>query len=344
MKVIIEILTDPSFIGAIFTSLFFIFLGFILRYKKIIGNDCKNFLNFIVLKISLPAMAFSAFMTDFQKEEIFGNIMVFVVSLGLYVIFLILGRLVLLKVNKEKRGVMTIMMVVGQLTFFAVPLLKTIYSNNYNDVMIPANMMTLAFRIILYIYCYFTISKLKFSKKEIGSSLKNIFLNPVMIAMFLGLFIWLSQNIMPHISIDNGSYSIFRLDKTLPSIYMVISTAEKLTTPLAMIIIGIILGEAKISEALKDKMAWLISIFKTIVVPLSTLGIIAFLKFTGLIDFNEYAIAVIVLGFGAPLSAVVSTYCSKYNNEAELSSRVCFISTILCIITFPLLFVMIRLF
>ena len=132
MKVIIEILTDPSFIGAIFTSLFFIFLGFILRYKKIIGNDCKNFLNFIVLKISLPAMAFSAFMTDFQKEEIFGNIMVFVVSLGLYVIFLILGRLVLLKVNKEKRGVMTIMMVVGQLTFFAVPLLKTIYSNNYN--------------------------------------------------------------------------------------------------------------------------------------------------------------------------------------------------------------------
>ena len=51
---------------------------------------------------------------------------------------------------------------------------------------------------------------------------------------------------------------------------------------------------------------------------------------------------IMVIGFGAPLSAVVSTYCSKFNNEMELSSRVCFLSTLLSILTFPILFIIVK--
>lgn len=88
-------------------------------------------------------------------------------------------------------------MAVGQLTFFSIPVLKTIYSDSYSKIMIPANMMTLSFRLILYIYCYFAISKLKFNKEKIKFTLKSIFLNPIMISMAIGLFIWVTQEIMP---------------------------------------------------------------------------------------------------------------------------------------------------
>ena len=66
----------------------------------------------------------------------------------------------------------------------------------------PANMMTLSFRIILYVYCYLVMSKLKFNKENLKASIKKIVLNPIMISMMLGLFIWLTQNIMPKVSVD----------------------------------------------------------------------------------------------------------------------------------------------
>ncbi len=343
LKIIGDILTDPNFIGAILISLVFISLGFILRHKNIINTDSKNFLTFLVLKFALPAMAFAAFMADFDTESFKENIMVFVISLALHIIFILIGQLILIKLPKDKRSIFSIFLVVGQLTFFAIPVLTTIYNDNYSEVMIPANMMTLAFRLILYIYCYFTISRLKFTKKEFKSSMKNIFLNPVMIGMFLGLFIWLTQGFMPKVMIDGEKFSFLRIDKTLPSIYMVITTASKLTTPLAMIIIGTILGEAHIKEALTDKVSWVIAIAKTLIFPLVALLIIMLLQAIHFIHFNNYDVTVIVIGFGAPLSAVVSTYCSTFDNEMERASRICFISTILCIVTYPLLFVFVHL-
>ena len=39
IKIIMDILTDENFVGAIFTSLSFIFVGFILRRKNIINNN-----------------------------------------------------------------------------------------------------------------------------------------------------------------------------------------------------------------------------------------------------------------------------------------------------------------
>lgn len=340
-KQIIDILTNESFIGAILISLSFIIIGFILRKKEIINGSGKSFLTFLVLKISLPAMALVAFMNDFDSLRFKENILVFIVSLLLYIIFIAVCQLCLFKQDKNKRKVVAILMVVGQLTFFALPILKTIYDAK---VLISVNMMTLAFRIILYIYCYLTISKLKWSKTEMKKTLKNVFLNPVMIAMAIGMIIWFTQNIsFLQVSINNSHYSIFRIDQTLPSVYTVFKTASDLNTPLAMLIIGCILGEANISYAFKDKMAWLISLFKTLIIPLLALGIVILLQSIKIIHFNQYDLAVIVLGFGAPLSAVVSTYCSKYDNEAELGSRVCFLSTIMCLLTYPLLFVVMNL-
>jgi predicted permease len=83
-------------------------------------------------------------------------------------------------------------MALGQLTFFSIPLLKSIYVNNVSEVLIPASMMTLAFRIALYFYAFISISGTKLSKETVGPTLKKIFLNPIMIMMLLGLIIWLT--------------------------------------------------------------------------------------------------------------------------------------------------------
>lgn len=338
-----SILTDNNFIGAILTSIGFILLGFLLRRKNIITTEGKTSIIEIVLKIALPAMAFSAFMTDFNVNNFKENILVFIISFILYIVIIGFGHLIFIKHHKNDRNVMSIFMAISQLTFFSIPILKAVYEDSYSEVMLPANMMTLSFRLVLYIYCYLIISKLKFNKENVKNSIKKVVINPIMIAMFLGIFIWLSQIFMPTIAIEGIEYSFLRIDKTVPSLFVVISAAEKLTTPLAMVIIGCILGEADFLSAFKDKKAWLCSILRTIAVPTFVILLLMLLQTVNIINFNEYDFAVIVIGFGAPLSAVVSTYCSTFNNNSELASRVCFLSTLLCILTFPILFIAIKL-
>lgn len=342
LDVIVEMITNEKFVGAILISLSFILLGFILRRKNIIPTDGKKVLTFLVLKIALPAMAFSAFMTEISSEHFLEDVLVFIVSLVLYIVVLSLGKLCFIKMEKSKRCVIAIFMAIGQLTFFSIPVLKTIYVDSYSEIMIPANMMTLAFRFVLYIYCYFTISKLEFTKEKIVPTLKKLFFQPIMIAMVCGGLVWLTQGILPQVTIGEKSYSFLRIDKTLPGFYMVISSAEKMTTPLAMLVVGCILGETDMKEALKDRLSWLIAIIKTLIVPIFALIFLILLQGMGLIHFNEQMVMVIVIGFGAPLSAVVSAYCSEFHNEMELASRVCFLSTMLSILTFPLLFIIVQ--
>lgn len=341
LEIIKSILTDANFIGAIISSLGFIFLGFLLRNKNIITTEGKKVLTFIVLKVALPAMAFSSFMTDFNVDSFNDNLQIFILSLILYIVLLAIGHLIFVKKGKDK-SVFSILIVVGQLTFFSIPILNAVYGSS-KEVLLPANMMTLAFRLILYIYCYLVISKLSFNKNNMKESIKKLVLNPIMIAMFIGIFVWISQLFIPTVNINGIDYSILRIDKTIPSLFVFISACEKLTTPLALIVIGCILGEAHFLASFKDKFAWLLAVLKTVCVPIVILLVVLLFQGINLINFNEYEVAVLVLGFGAPLSAVINTYCSTYENNANTASRVCFLSTLLCIITYPILFVVIKL-
>ena len=343
LSVIVEILTDNNFIGAVFSALAFILIGFILRHKKIITQDTKKALTFILLNITLPAMAFCAFMTDFSKESFKENIVVFILSFVFYILLVFVGKLIYINKPKEERNIYALFVSIGQITFFTIPILHAVY-NGISEFLIPANMMTLSFRIMLYIYCYMKMARLKLNKDSLKESLKKITLNPIMICMIIGLLIWITQGIMPKITVNLKEYSIFRIDQTVPSIYMFIKMASNLTTPLAMIVIGSILGEAQIKEALLDKAAWISAILKTLILPLLVLLIITGLQALKVIDFNEYSLAVLVLGYSAPVSAVLSTYAARFKNHDQMASRVCLLTIILSVVAFPLLFILVKYF
>ena len=53
--------------------------------------------------------------------------------------------------------------------------------------------------------------------------MKEIFLNPIILATFLGLFIWLFQEKLPQIAVASAdgatNYAFLRIDQTLPWVY-----------------------------------------------------------------------------------------------------------------------------
>lgn len=350
MEVVKQVLTDQNFLGAILASIFFILLGFFLRNRHILSEHGKSVLNVIVMKVAIPCMAFCAFMSNFDSAQFVSNILIFAFDCVFYVLFLLLGNLLFIKTEVGKRKVYSVLMTMGQLTLFSMPILQAVYGNE-SGVLIPASLMSIAFRLFLYIYSYIVISGEKLRKDNIGKTMKKIFINPVMILMFLGLIIWMTQNFVFQIDVKevvNGTevinhYGFTRIDKTLPALYRILQYGNNLATPLAMLLMGVTLGEANFFSAIKNRLAWLIAAVRTFFIPLCILGLCLLLQLTPIISFSEIQLAAMVIGNAAPVSAVAVVFCVNCNKEAYLGSDTVMLSTILSIIGMPLFFVLVKL-
>lgn len=342
MKEIIElILLNSKFIGSILTVITFIFIGYFLMKKKMVTEEVKNFVNFIVMDIALPAMAFKAFLSDFDQESAKNNISIILMSILIFIVLLTVSNLIFIRKEKDQRKTYGIMMSLGQVSFFSLPIIEAIYGTN--EALIPINLVIFIFRFFLYFYAYAVYSGMKMNKENIKESLKKILLNPIMIAMLFGVFIWLTQGFMPKVEINSVKVSFLRIDITLPAVYNVLKYASNLVIPLSMMLIGFTLGKVNIKNVIKMKDAWFIAAFRTIVGPLVAFGVLMLTSVIFAITFNEYETAGVVFGFAAPTSAVATAYSIRFNKNAYLASSVCFISTMISIITFPIIYMLIRL-
>lgn len=334
---ILELLSNDNFIGAILSVIVFIIIGYLIEKKGIVSDSSKKTLTFLVLNIGLPCMVFKSFMTDFDIEVFKTDFVVLVLALIGYILLLVIGNLIFCKYDKEKRKEYAIMMTLGQVSLFSMPIIDAIYKNN--EALIPINIVSIIFRIFLYGYSFAVFSNVNNQKTSFLSNVKRIFINPIVIAMILGIIIWSTQNI-----ILINSTSILRVDITLPYVYKVITYASNITTPLSMILIGVSIGKFNIKDTLTSKRSYLISIFRALVSPLLMFLLIVITKEVFNIQLDEYQVAGILFAFGAPVSAVVNTYAIRFQKEEFVCGSACFISTLLSIIIFPLIYILICLY
>lgn len=339
-----DILTNQDFLGAVFSTLFVIMLSFFLRRKNIIKQEAKTVISNIVLKLGLPAMAFSAFMTDLNQSEFKSNMTVLILGICLY-IFLILLSFILFKfgfkkISQDKKDVFAMIIIFGNVTFFTSPIIEGFYGDS---IKIPEYLMIVAFRMFLYTYAYFTMSGIKVDKKHFGSSMKKFLLNPIMIATVLGLLIWALQNVLPQVNIDGNMVCLFRFDKTIPYIYKPVTYLSRMTTPLSWILVGATIGEMPFKNAIKDLEVWFMSFVRTIVVPMIVLGIVVLLQKIGIIEITKYGFAAAVLTLSAPLSVVINSYAVDSNKETYFVSDTCLISTVMGMITLPVMVIIVEL-
>ena len=340
MEEIKLVLTNQNFISAILLTICLIFIGFILTRTKIIPHEAEKVLTSIIMKVAFPCLAFIGFLSDFDVSQ-FG---VLILSFICFLILFLIGKLIFIKVNKQSQNVYRVLFAMGQITLFGLPISQTIYGEK---VLASLSMVVFSFRLFLYIYSFFLISKIEFNKDNIKPTLKKTFLNPVMIGMIIGLLFYLLQLIIPNnIEIDGNYYAFIRIDKTLPWLYKIISTIASLASPLGMLLVGITLGRLDIKSAFSNKLAYILSILRSFIAPLIVLGIcliwqLIFKNSSFVLDSD--IICSIIICFASPASVVVNTYCVQYENEAILSSDVILLSTIISIISVPLFVIFVNL-
>jgi predicted permease len=335
-----RVMGDENFLGAFFQTVIIIALGYFFRRKKIVDDSGKKIITSIVWKISVPCVAFNAFMQPFNRANFITGLAELFASFVLYAILVFFGRTIFFRREKIQRTISGLFVAVGQTTLFSMPILLSVYDGRDKEVMIYISSISIAFRIMVYVIGFYMISGERFKLNQLSSSVKKIFCTPIMIGMFLGLFIWLFQDYTPQVQTKFGTYSIFRVDKTLSVLYMTVISLTKLLNPLSMFLIGMSVGEANFLTAVKDRDAWLIALMRNFFAPVFVLVFAVILHRAGIMHFDEFSLVTLVIAFSAPVSVTLSMMCVQYKNHEILASRACLISTAITLISMPLMFVL----
>lgn len=287
-------------------SLFLIILvGVYAAKKRIITKEVNKGLTNILLKITLPCLVVSSFIFDLSDELKDNIIRCFIYSPLVLIISIVISYILLIPIKGEKKIIIQFANVFSNCGFIGFPIVFSIYGN---EGVIYASIFNLFFTAFLWTY-----GVILFNGKMKREDIKKVLLNPAIVAVFIGLIIM-----------------IFGFD--IPSVLSsTLDLVGNMTSPLSMIIVGVILGNAKIISYLKDKTIYYSAFLKLIIMPCILILISKLLKDTSLV------IKTLIIVTAMPAAAMTSILAESFDKESEYSAVIVFITTLFSVITFPIL-------
>lgn len=328
-EILTGILKNNSIVGAISSSVLIILFGFYLRRKGVFKDGTAKILTDVILSASLPALAFNAFMQDINKTSLMQGINLLIWGFAIYIILIFITKLIYIKYNRDKKVVLEILTTFGSTTFFGIPIISAVYGATG---VMYASTFNIAYRVFLYSYAYIKMSGIKADKNNI----KQMFLNSIVLATFLGMFIWVFQDSLPQITIGEKSYAFLRIDKTAFWLFKPMTYLAALSSPLAWLAIGAKLADISLVEAISSRDSWIYSFIKVLVVPFINLIALYILTVTNILPISFVGLASVIIMMATPTATVAAAYAIKFDKESVLTSNCSLLSTIFSVICMPL--------
>ncbi|API90991.1 malate permease [Virgibacillus pantothenticus] len=332
--------TDMNIISAITSTMFIILLGYYCRKKGIFSDQVGKMLSRVVLSVALPALALKAFMNDIDQESLAEGMGILIWGIAIYIILIIVTKPMYAKFKGDKEDTLRVLTIFGSTTFFGIPIVGAIYGA---EGVLYASIFNIGYRIFLYSYGYIKMSGLKMEAKN----LKEMFLNPIVIATFVGLFIWVFQDSLPQMTVvaadgTTSSVAFLRIDQTAPWLFNPMTYLAGLASPLAWLAIGSTLGSIDFKTAITDRTSIVYSANKVILVPILNIVVLAILSLTGILTMSAVSVGTIVIMMAAPTATVAAAYAISFDKDALLASNASLLSTISAVVMIPIWIIVIN--
>lgn len=287
-------------------SLFLIILiGVYGTRKNIINEEVNKGLRKILLEITLPLLVINSFSFEFN-EGMGQNVLIsFIYSVAFMVVGAIISYIFLFPFKGEKKKILHFANVFSNCGFIGFPIINSIYGA---EGVVYTSIFNMVFTIALWTY-----GVMIFSDKMSKENIKKVLLNPAIIAVYLGIPMMLFNIELPPFLIDTTKI------------------VGDMTAPISMIIVGSILSKVKIKDVFKEFSAYYGSLIKLIIIPLVLLGI------KKVLNDDSIIINTIIVVQAMPAAAMTSIFAADFNKEKEYSAIIVFITTLLSIITIPII-------
>lgn len=280
-------------------------VGICCRKCGIFNDESNKRISALVLNVANPALVLSS---GINQESVIGGmefVKTFVLAWAMFGVLMVIAYFIpiILRADASEYGIYRTMTIFSNVGFMGFPVIAALFGT---VALLYASLFLIPFNVLIYTY---GISVMKGEKS--GFRLRKI-LNVGVVSCVVTLFIYLTKLPIP-IVIENA-----------------VDSVSGLAAPLSMMIIGDSLTKVNLKKLFCNARMLVFSGIKLLVIPLAGVSVI---KMLGL---NPMLTGVCMVMLSTPVGSMNAMLAQQYGGDYELASQGVTITTLLAVVTMPL--------
>ena len=285
-----------------------IFMGFLIVKAKLLNSEDSKILSIIVLYLIIPCVIINAFQVDYTPQTVKGLLIALVGSVMTQVILLI------------------VVSILGRVFHLNEVEVASIYYSNSGNLIVPIVMFILGKEWVLYGCVFMSVQLVfiwthckKIISRESTYDWRKIVLNINMISIAIGIVLFLTRIHLPE------------------DINSTLSAVGGMIGPASMIVTGMLFAGMDFKQIFASKRVYFVTFLRLIVVPAIALVLIKFSYLASLSSNGPKIMLIVFLAIITPSASTVTQMCQVYENDSQYASAINVVTTLLAIITMPLM-------
>ena len=282
--------------------LVYMMIGYYLYKKKLVSAGGSADIGRILLYIVMPAAILKSYLADFSRERLEGLFVSFLAALLSLLLSIAAARIAFSK----EQGIERFGAAFSNAGFIGIPLVQ----------------MTLGEEAVFYVSSYvallnilqWTYGLVTITGDRSLISVKRLRTNPIILSFLAGI-------------------ALFLLPVSLPeTAENVVGTIAAMNGPLAMIVLGVYLGQVPLRSLFSGRVVYRCALMRLIMIPVLTMALL----FVFPEKYHMLKLTILIAA-SAPVGSNVSIFAQLYGQDYMQSVKEVTFSTLLCIITLPLI-------
>jgi predicted permease len=288
-----------------------IFTGFVAGKRKILPHEAQKYLMGLVMNIALPCLIIGSFAVENNGEDLWRFGAMLLSAAIVLAVSALLGHLIYILMGRSNEGAAAkVCITFANATFFGIPVVEALYGGQF---LMHYNIFSTVVRVVNYSL----IAPLLGGARERRSAKEKFrdLCSPPFIAVVIGLLLYF-------------------LNIRLPApVAGAVTALGGVTSPLGMVVIGLVLSEARFKDVLKKPMALMVTALRLLIMPAAALGVMVLLH-------TDKTVAIVVTLFiSMPVATLLPSYIMRFRPDRDgvLLASVCVcLTSVLCIFTIPI--------
>lgn len=289
----------------------FIILGYTLTKCKALPKETATVLSKLENNVFIPALVLSTFIENFTIERISQARGLLGVSAVITVVMAVVAVIISRIVTRDEyiRRIYTYGLAFSNFGFMGNAVMSCLYPDIFFEYLI----FTLPLWILIYLWGVPRLLMRDSGKKQTLKESAKSFVNPMFIAMLVGMVIGLTGLTVP---------------KWLMS---VVEVSADCMSPMAMVLTGCVVASVPLKKTLGNKGVYIVSVIRLVVIPAVFIAICSGLK----LPETVYICALFSLAMPLGLNTIVIP--SAYGKDTTVAAGMAIVSHLMAIVTIPLI-------
>ncbi len=317
-------------LNAIMPIILLILFGYLLKRKGFLDEGWFKKGNKLIFRVCLPSMLFINVYNIESFTDINWSVVIYS-EIAIFVAFFIGLAVVKLTVpDHRQKGVILQCVFRSNFAIIGLPLAESLGGPEGRGIAAVLSAFSIpTFNILAVIALTMFLDSEDGHKESLKDVLLKIVKNPLIIGVACGLIVLAIRSIMP---VNADGSLVFSLSGSLKFFYDAVNNLSKISSPLALVILGGLFDFAAVKGMLNQII--LGTVARVVAVPLAAIGFAVILsRYTDLISFDATVYPALVALFGSPVAVSSAIMAQEMDNDGVLAGQLVVWTSIMSIFT-----------